>query len=255
MRGGHQVTWAIDGVPIPNTNIASNVGPQIDPKDIDYLEAQRGGYSAGTATGRTACSTWSREPDSSGTTKANCSPLSARSHQTNDQVNFGGHTEKLRLVRQRQRQPQRLWPGNSRPGCAARPGLGSGGMGSLIYNPDAEQPISAWSHPCGATIIRSPTIRMPRRRVCATWSASAMRWPLHLGAHVPAGPAAHGLAVLSLQPRQLRRRPERYAGQHDAASRFALRRRANRAQRGDGAPQRDRGDCTASASATTKRSS
>ena len=46
VRGGHQVTWAIDGVPIPNTNIASNVGPQIDPKDIDYLEAERGGYSA-----------------------------------------------------------------------------------------------------------------------------------------------------------------------------------------------------------------
>src|SRR4029077_3464261 len=46
VRGGHQVSWAIDGVPIPNTNIASNVGPQIDPKDIDYLEAQRGGYSS-----------------------------------------------------------------------------------------------------------------------------------------------------------------------------------------------------------------
>ena len=46
VRGGHQVSWAIDGVPIPNTNIASNIGPQIDPKDIDYLEAQRGGYSS-----------------------------------------------------------------------------------------------------------------------------------------------------------------------------------------------------------------
>ncbi|HEX7961802.1 MAG TPA: TonB-dependent receptor [Terriglobales bacterium] len=45
VRGGHQVTWAIDGVPVPNTNIASNVGPQFDPKDIDYLEVQRGGYS------------------------------------------------------------------------------------------------------------------------------------------------------------------------------------------------------------------
>jgi hypothetical protein len=30
----------------PNTNIASDVGPQIDPKDIDYLETERGGYSA-----------------------------------------------------------------------------------------------------------------------------------------------------------------------------------------------------------------
>jgi len=46
LRGGHQVTWAIDGVPLPNTNIASNVGPQFDPRDIDYVELQRGGYSA-----------------------------------------------------------------------------------------------------------------------------------------------------------------------------------------------------------------
>src|SRR6266550_2881325 len=46
IRGGHQVTWLLDGVPVPNTNIASNVGPQFDPKDIDYLEVQRGGYSA-----------------------------------------------------------------------------------------------------------------------------------------------------------------------------------------------------------------
>jgi len=46
IRGGHQVSWLIDGVPVPNTNIASNVGPQFDPKDIDYLEVQRGGFSA-----------------------------------------------------------------------------------------------------------------------------------------------------------------------------------------------------------------
>jgi hypothetical protein len=46
VRGGHQTTWAIDGVEIPNTNIASNLGPQIDPKDIDYLEVQRGSYQA-----------------------------------------------------------------------------------------------------------------------------------------------------------------------------------------------------------------
>jgi outer membrane receptor protein involved in Fe transport len=46
VRGGHQVTWAIDGVPVPNTNIASNVGPQFDPKDIDYVEVQRGSFTA-----------------------------------------------------------------------------------------------------------------------------------------------------------------------------------------------------------------
>ena len=46
MRGGHQVSWLIDGVEIPNTNIASNLGPQIDPKDIDYIEVQRGSNNA-----------------------------------------------------------------------------------------------------------------------------------------------------------------------------------------------------------------
>ncbi|MGE5084481.1 MAG: carboxypeptidase regulatory-like domain-containing protein, partial [Acidobacteriota bacterium] len=46
VRGGHQTSWLVDGVPVPNTNIASNIGPQFDPKDIDYLEVSRGGYGA-----------------------------------------------------------------------------------------------------------------------------------------------------------------------------------------------------------------
>jgi len=46
VRGGHQTSWLIDGVSIPNTKISSNVGPQIDPKDIDEVETQRGSYQA-----------------------------------------------------------------------------------------------------------------------------------------------------------------------------------------------------------------
>jgi hypothetical protein len=46
MRGGHEVNWMIDGVSIPNTNIASNLGPQIDPRDIDTIEIDRGSYGA-----------------------------------------------------------------------------------------------------------------------------------------------------------------------------------------------------------------
>ena len=46
LRGGHQTSWLIDGVNIPNTKIGSNLGPQIDPKDIDQLETQRGSYSS-----------------------------------------------------------------------------------------------------------------------------------------------------------------------------------------------------------------
>ena len=46
MRGGHQVSWLLDGVEIPNTNIASNLGPQIAPRDIQYLQVDRGSYNA-----------------------------------------------------------------------------------------------------------------------------------------------------------------------------------------------------------------
>src|ERR1700675_2211765 len=34
IRGGHQVSWLIDGEPIPNKNIAETRGPQIDHKQI-----------------------------------------------------------------------------------------------------------------------------------------------------------------------------------------------------------------------------
>ena len=46
LRGGHQTSWLLDGIAIPNTKIASNVGPQIDPKDIDQLEIERGSYDS-----------------------------------------------------------------------------------------------------------------------------------------------------------------------------------------------------------------
>lgn len=45
VHGGHQVTWLVDGVPIPNTNTGVDVGTPFYINDIDYLEAQRGSYS------------------------------------------------------------------------------------------------------------------------------------------------------------------------------------------------------------------
>src|SRR5258708_4872591 len=44
MRGGHQVSWLIDGVPVPNTNIASNVAPHVDPHDMAFLQINRATY-------------------------------------------------------------------------------------------------------------------------------------------------------------------------------------------------------------------
>ncbi len=45
-RRSFQVWWLIDGVPVPNASIASNVGVKFDHKDIAYLKVQGGSYSA-----------------------------------------------------------------------------------------------------------------------------------------------------------------------------------------------------------------
>ena len=89
MRGGHQVDWLIDGVPIPNTNIATNLGPQIDPKDIDYLEVQRGSYDA--EYGDRTYGIFNIVPRT-GFERDNEAELVASFgnwYQTNDQLNFG----------------------------------------------------------------------------------------------------------------------------------------------------------------------
>jgi TonB-dependent receptor-like protein/carboxypeptidase family protein len=46
MRGGHQTNWLIDGIEIPNTNIAENLGPAINPQDVQNLGIERGSYAA-----------------------------------------------------------------------------------------------------------------------------------------------------------------------------------------------------------------
>ncbi len=95
IRGGHQYSWLIDGIPVPNTNIASNVGPQFDPKDIDYLEVSRGGLNAehgDRAYGVLNVVTRSGfERSREGELVASYGSF----HQTDDQINLGSHTERF----------------------------------------------------------------------------------------------------------------------------------------------------------------
>jgi hypothetical protein len=95
MRGGHQVSWLIDGVQIPNTNIATNLGAQIDPKDIDYIEIQRGSYTSDV--GDRTYGVFNVVPRTGFERNREAElVLSAGSFlQTNDQLNFGDHTEKF----------------------------------------------------------------------------------------------------------------------------------------------------------------
>ena len=136
IRGGHQVTWAIDGVPVPNTNIASNVGPQIDPKDIDYLEAERGGYSA--AYGDRTYGVFNVVPRT-GFERNNEAEFFATYgtfHQTNDQLNFGSHTTKFAYFASVNTNRSDYGLSTPGPDVLHDRVWGLGGMTSLIYNAD-----------------------------------------------------------------------------------------------------------------------
>jgi hypothetical protein len=134
MRGGHQVSWLIDGVEIPNTNIASNLAAQIDPKDIDYLEIQRGSYTSDV--GDRTYGVFNVVPRTGFERDHQAElVLSAGNFlQTNDQINFGDHTEKFAWYAS-------LTGNRSDFGLAPPIGEvlhdaanGEGGFASLIYN-------------------------------------------------------------------------------------------------------------------------
>ena len=141
MRGGHQVSWLIDGVNIPNTNIASNIAPQIDPKDIDYLEVNRGSYRAGLGD-RTygvfdVVPRTGFERNRQGEIAFTLGSFS----QTNDQLSLGDHSRKFAWYTSLNgnRSNYGLQPPSETPVHNA--GNGYGGFASLIYNHDPDDQV------------------------------------------------------------------------------------------------------------------
>jgi hypothetical protein len=95
MRGGHQTTWLLDGIPIINTAIAQNLGAQFDPKDMDYVEIDRGSY--GAEFGDRTYGVFNVVPRT-GFERNNEAELvvsAGNFYQTNDALSFGSHTERF----------------------------------------------------------------------------------------------------------------------------------------------------------------
>jgi hypothetical protein len=136
IRGGHQTSWLVDGVPVPNTNIASNLGPQFDPKDIDYMEVNRGSYSA--EFGDRTYGAFNIVPRS-GFERNNQAELvlsAGNFYQTNDHFSFGSHTEQFAYYASvnGNRTDLGLQPPVSQVVHDAANGYG--GFGSFIFNVD-----------------------------------------------------------------------------------------------------------------------
>src|SRR6266403_143684 len=138
VRGGHQVTWLIDGVAIPNTNIASNLGPQVDPKDIDTMEAQRGSYSADYGDRPYGIFNVAPRTGFERNNEAELVLSAGNFYQTDDQLNFGGHTNRFAYYASVNGNRTNLGLQTPTSAVIHDAANGFGGFTSLIYNADSQ---------------------------------------------------------------------------------------------------------------------
>ncbi len=141
VRGGHQVTWAIDGVPIPNTNIASNVGPQFNPKDVSYLQAETGSYAA--EYGDRIYGVFNVAPKNGFERDKEAEFIASYGsyNTTDDWLSFGDHTEKFAYYAS--------FSGNNTQWGLEPPvfenlhndAMGGGAFTSLLYNPSEKDQL------------------------------------------------------------------------------------------------------------------
>src|SRR5207245_4881767 len=136
IRGGHQVTWLIDGVSIPNTNIASNLGPQVDPKDIDTMEAPRGSHSADSGDRTYGIFNVAPRTGFERDNEAELVLSAGKFYQTHDQLNVGGHTHRFAYYASLTGNRTNLGLQTPTTAVIHDAANGFGGFTSLIYNSD-----------------------------------------------------------------------------------------------------------------------
>ncbi len=141
IRGGHQVSWLVDGVPVPNTNIASNVGPQFDPKDIDYMEVQRGSYDADY--GDRTYGVFNIVPRSGFERDKECDLVTSfgNFYQTNDDISCGGHTARFAYYGSLNGNRSNLGLQPPSPAIIHDAENGIGGFGTLMFNLDPKDQL------------------------------------------------------------------------------------------------------------------
>ncbi|HSY36677.1 MAG TPA: TonB-dependent receptor [Acidobacteriaceae bacterium] len=136
MMGGHQVEWLIDGVPIPNTNIATNLGPQILPRDIDTLEVYSGSYDADY--GDRTYGVFNVVPRTGFERDRECDLVitAGNFYQTDDQISCGGHTQRFAYYASLNGNRSNYGLQTPIPQVVHDAVNGYGGFASFIFNPD-----------------------------------------------------------------------------------------------------------------------
>ena len=134
VRGGHQMTWLLDGIPVPNTNIASNVGPQVNPKNIDQLEVQRGGFSAEYGDRSYGVLNVVTRNGFERNNQAELELNYGSFNSTDDQLSFGSHTQRFAYYASVDGNRSELGLETPVPRALHDAQNGLGGFVSLIFN-------------------------------------------------------------------------------------------------------------------------
>src|SRR5450631_2157655 len=141
MRGGHQVNWFFDGIPVINTNIAANVAPLINPKNVEELEVERGGFSSeyGDRTHG-----FFNVVTPSGFERDNQADLilsGGNFYSTDDQFNMGGHTQRFAYYASVDGNRSQLGLGTPAQQVIHDQSSGAGGFLSLLYNASSKDQV------------------------------------------------------------------------------------------------------------------
>ena len=146
--------------PFPTPTSPRNLGPQIDPKDIDYLEVQRGSYDADYGDRTYGIFNIVPRTGFERDNQAEFVVTFGNWFQTNDQFNFGGHTQRFAYYAS-------LNANRSNYGLQTPIGQvfhdaenGYGGFASFIFNPSSANQFRLVAR-CARIITRFPTIRIP----------------------------------------------------------------------------------------------
>lgn len=137
MRGGHQVNWFLDGIPLMNTSIAANVAPSINPKDVADLETERGGYSSEYGDRTYGFFNVVTPSGFDRNNEAEIVASAGNFYSTDDQFNIGSHTDKFAYYGSVNGNRSQLGLGTPVSQVIHDQESGFGGFLSLLYNPNS----------------------------------------------------------------------------------------------------------------------
>jgi outer membrane receptor protein involved in Fe transport len=138
MRGGHQVNWFFDGIPVINTNIAANVAPLINPKNVAELEVERGGFSSEYGDRTYGFFNVVTPSGFERNNEINLIASAGNFYSTDDQINIGSHTQRFAYYASLDGNRSQLGLAPPVSQVIHDQNSGVGGFLSLLYNPSAK---------------------------------------------------------------------------------------------------------------------